>query len=103
MNSATALSVSIDGRTVNNISTPASPYRATSPVFSYTAPADNIISYPPANICPLSFPAQTVTGAVADGVYVMLTPLSVGPHTLHWTVSSGSMVVMDVTYHLNAR
>ncbi len=98
VNSATSLSVSLDGRTVNGISSPSSRYRATSPVFSYTTPADSLIND---LICP--FHAQTVTGAVADGVYVMLTPLAAGPHTLHWTVFSGSTLVMDVVYHLTAR
>ena len=98
VDSATALSVTLDGRAVVGITTPASRYRATSPVFSYTTPADSLIND---LFCP--FHAQTVTGAVADGVYLMLTPLSAGPHTLHWTVFSGTTLVMDVVYHLTVR
>jgi hypothetical protein len=98
VNSATTLSASLDGRAVNDIGSPTSPYRATSPVFSYTTPADSLIND---LFCP--FHPQTVTGAVADGVYMMLTPLAPGPHIVHWTVFSGSTLVMDVVYHLTAR
>lgn len=34
---------------------------------------------------PVNFPAGLTSQSVADGYYVMLTPLSVGQHTLHFT------------------
>jgi hypothetical protein len=46
-----------------------------------------------------SFSAQTVTGAVADGIYVMLAPLSPGRHVVHWTATGGGFI-QDITYTL---
>jgi len=93
-----ALSVSVDGHHVAGISGASNPYRVASPVFSYTAPADNLVNH---LFCPFS--SQTVTGAVADGTYVMLAPLSTGHHTLHWSVAGSSGPIMDVTYNLTVR
>jgi hypothetical protein len=94
----TSLSASVDGHRVAGIAGASNPYRVASPVFSYTAPADNLVNY---LFCPFS--SQTVTGAVADGTYVMVGPLSTGPHTLHWSVAGSSGPIMDVTYHLTVR
>jgi hypothetical protein len=59
-----------------------SAYRAPSPRFSYALPADNA-----GTLCGCSFPAGTTPpppGATADGVYLMLTPLSVGSHMIRF-------------------
>jgi hypothetical protein len=66
---ATVLEVSIDGQPVAQVSD----YRALSPdSFDVTLPAGNI----------LGLPAGTYGPHVADGYWLMLTPLSVGQHTI---------------------
>lgn len=76
-----------DPATGGLITDPNTPYRVQSPVYNYTIPAlDNLLilddgpcySNPPA----ADLPGLTVHGAVADGVYVMIKPLSVGHHTI---------------------
>jgi hypothetical protein len=102
VDSITSMSATIDGRPISGLDVPASsgyhgPYRVASPVFSYTVGPDNWLNYtaPPG----FTFSAQTVTGAVADGVYLMLAPLSVGSHVIHWTASGGGLL-QDITYTL---
>jgi hypothetical protein len=66
----TDLSFTVDGKTVEKISD----FRVTSPQFSFTAPS------------PWIFGATGGTGtAVGVGYFVMLPPLSVGTHTIHYT------------------
>ena len=99
----TTMSATIDGRPVAGLAPPAAgdytgPFRALSPVFSYSVTADNWLTEfyaPPGE----TFSAQTVTGAVADGVYLMLAPLSVGTHTIQWYASGGGFL-QDITYTL---
>jgi hypothetical protein len=98
VNGGTSLSVSVDGHHVAAIDGASNPYRVASPVFSYTSPADNLVNY---LFCPFS--PQTVNGAVADGTYVMVHPLSTGHHTLHWSVGGSSGPIMDITYNLTVR
>jgi hypothetical protein len=81
------------------------PSRAISPVFSYTLPPspDNVIFasfgvYLPGD-CWLSL---TVTPAVADGFYVMLTPLTAGLHTIKFG-GKGPGITLDVTYTLTIK
>ena len=45
------------------------------------------------------FSAQTVNGAVADGVYLMLAPLSSGVHVIHW--QGHGAFDQDITYTLH--
>jgi hypothetical protein len=57
----------------------------------------------------VTFPAGTTSPSVSDGYFLMLAPLSVGSHTIHF---KGSAVFtqaqdgfdfrfsMDITYHL---
>lgn len=64
-----------------------SPYRVQSPVYDYTVPAvDNILALfddgPCYNSPPRPDTPYTARGAVADGVYVLIKPLSVGEHTI---------------------
>lgn len=49
-------------------------YRALSPEFDLVLSADNIFGAP----------AGTYSPGAGDGVYLMLTPLSPGPHTIHF-------------------
>jgi len=63
------IEVSIDGQTISN----PNDYRVKSPqAFSVTVPADNVSGVP----------AGTYFPQVADGYYMLLTPLSVGTHTI---------------------
>jgi hypothetical protein len=86
-----SLFVQIDGRSLQGLAS----YRAQSPLFIYgPLPANNL----------LGFPAGTTSPSVADGYYVMLTPLSVGHHTLHfggtYVAPDSSTFVQDITYHI---
>jgi hypothetical protein len=87
-----SLFVSLDGHALHH---PAA-YRAQSPLFTYgPLPANNL----------LGVPAGTVSPSVSDGYHVMLAPLSVGEHTLHF---GGNLVapplnltfIEDITYHI---
>jgi hypothetical protein len=92
-----SMTAEIDGRPVNGLD-PAisSPYRVVSPVFDYTIPENNIY-----DVFGFDFPPQTVEGAVADGAFLMLAPLSVGQHTIRFTASFGGGFGFDVTYFIN--
>jgi hypothetical protein len=81
------LTCTIDGTPVQNLDL----FRVTSPVFSYTLPANNIAGVP----------AQTVFPAVSDGVFLMVRPLSVGQHTIHFTGAAPDFnFALDVTYNI---
>jgi hypothetical protein len=85
----------IDGREVEgmptncNSTTPAScesPYRVQTSVFDYASPAFDSILIPVNGSCYIdpnnNGQPYTVTGAVAEGVHVMIKPLPVGNHTI---------------------
>ena len=65
-----------------------SPYRVKSPVFDYTSPAINNILEPVNGTCYIdpnhNGQPYTVTGAVAEGVHIMIKPLPVGKHTIQF-------------------
>ena len=98
INHTTNLACKIDGRPVNNLQN----YRVQSPLFQYGPLPDNNVPEP-------QLPTGTVSDAVSDGVWLMLAPLSVGHHTIHFT---GEFVFtqaqdgfdftfkLDITYHL---
>jgi hypothetical protein len=71
-------------------------YRAQSPAGGF---AFNVI---PGSMADLVFgvPVGIHDPAVADGYWVLLKPMSPGPHTVHIQASSGSAFVLDVTYQL---
>jgi hypothetical protein len=90
----------VDGVLVDGLSGFHTPYRAQSTVFSYTVPPfDNILELingacyrnPPAA-------ALRVDEAVADGVYVMIKPLSVGQHTIRFGNPRG--IPLGSVYHI---
>src|SRR6266571_8232099 len=92
------LHASIDGNPVTNLES----YRAISPVFSYTLlpSPDNLIDAAFGVSLPgLCWPSLTVTPAVADGFYIMLTPLPAGSHRINFG-GSGPGITLDVTYNL---
>ncbi len=93
MASAENLQVQVDGRSIVDLTH----YDVTSPVFSYTLPQNNIDTF----LTGVNVPAQTVSPAVGDGVYLMLRPLSVGQHTIHFSGDFGAgNFALDVTYHI---
>jgi hypothetical protein len=67
-------------------------YRAKSPVFSVTAPANNVLNF----VFGFHDPAGTYQPDVSDGYWLMLKPLSPGYHKLHFKAGDFA----EVTYHL---
>ena len=93
-----SVSCAIDGEAVPNIDS----YRVTSPQFTFNAPT------------PWIFGETGGRGkSVADGYYVMLSPLSRGTHTIHiggafhFAVAEGDPydfdAEADVTYHITVK
>jgi hypothetical protein len=83
-----SMSVTVDGVAVKGLTNSSTAYRAAASGFSYTLPAGNALSA----FCPGSpFPAGTSPpnppGAYADGVYIMLTPLSAGVHRISFAAA----------------
>jgi hypothetical protein len=84
MDSVVGMQAFIDGRPVSGLSNTATTrYRVKSPLFQYSLPDEQHggnISGPKVPSGPIPAP-----GAVADGAFLMLSPLGVGTHTLRWT------------------
>jgi hypothetical protein len=84
------LTCEIDGNPVPHLER----YRFETPLFTWgPLPTDNI----------LGLPAGTTTDAVSAGYFIMLAPLSSGPHTVHFAGTSGispNAFTLDITYHL---
>ncbi|MHC1765234.1 MAG: hypothetical protein AB9869_13195 [Verrucomicrobiia bacterium] len=55
-------------------------YRSESPLFEFTLPEDNLFQY-----FGMDAPGGTTAQAVDVGIYLLVTPLSVGTHTVHLT------------------
>lgn len=98
---AVDLSCKIDGVAVQNLAA----FRVQSPLFTWgPLPENNVLQGPPLNL-----PAGTTSPSVSDGYFVMVAPLSMGSHTIHF---KGSVVFtqaqdgfdftfsLDITYHL---
>jgi hypothetical protein len=90
----TDLSFSLDGKVVDNIGD----FRVTSPQFSFTAPT------------PWIFGATGGTGtATGVGYFVMVAPLSVGTHIIHYTgafkfsEAPEDYLGVDLTYHVTVK
>jgi hypothetical protein len=97
------LHASIDGVAVANLDPATTPYRVcagpvarcSAPSFSVFLPAENPFG-------PL-VPEGTYETAVADGFFLLLAPLSPGPHTISFGGTfqfAGSPASQDITYHL---
>ncbi len=81
---ATGMSATIDGREVLDLDR----YRVQSPLFDFSAPADNVFFIP-----------GPVSGqSVSDGVWLLLAPLSAGEHVIHFEAFPGFPI--NVTYIL---
>jgi hypothetical protein len=94
--------VSIDGQFLPKTDLPS--YRAESPVFNYTLPPspDNVIyRLYKLTIPGPCWPSLTVTGAVADGFYIMLAPLSAGTH--HTITVDDRGIGVTISYSLTVQ
>ena len=65
----TDLMATVDGRPLSDLAS----YRFQSPLFTWTAPSDNVFGVPA---------TADPTAAVADGYWIMLPPLAPGVHTI---------------------
>jgi hypothetical protein len=92
VNRAANLSVTVDGIVVKNLR------RVQSEVFEIALPANSIF----VPLCPRSsVPAGVYSPAVSDGYYVLLNPLRVGNHTLHFYAENpAGTLAQSVTYNL---
>jgi hypothetical protein len=80
------LEVTVDGHQLQNVGD----YRVQSPVFSLTYPQGAVFG----------FPSGTTTPNLADGYWLLLTPLPTGAHTIIITGVANSGFGGTVTYHL---
>ena len=81
-------------------------FNVVTPPFSYTtAEKDNVLVLAEGESC---IPGgMTIYPAVADGMYLMLAPLSQGKHTIHFVGVAGPLsspaVKIDLTYDYHRR
>ena len=87
------LSASIDGVPVSHLSDYVIGYGNS--VSSFTVPNNNLYQYYGQNT-----PAGTYSPMVTDGYYLMLHPMSVGRHTVHFAGAAGDYFALDITYNL---
>lgn len=90
INTVTVLEATLDNVSVENLSS----FRVRSPSFTVIAPARGI--FPPGL---LSVPGNT-DPIVSDGYWLLLSPLSVGEHVIHFHAETSDGFVVDVTYNL---
>lgn len=92
--SFTTMSCEIDGRPVKDLQS----YRVQSPLYVFgPLPADNLIQY-----FGINAPAGTTSESVGDGVYLFLSPLSLGRHTIHFHAEAPAFnFLLDITYHIH--
>jgi hypothetical protein len=97
------LSASVDDRAITIGSATSSPFRVQSPPFTFTLPADNILTFS-GEVGPGGgpFPPGTFFPMVGDGFYVMLAPLSSGKHTIQFSGQSGGFM-LTVIYNLTVQ
>jgi hypothetical protein len=93
MDGVTDLAMQVDGEDIPHIK---ERFRVQSPVFGFTLPDDNFFTA----IGEGPFKGGTYFPAVDDGYYVMVAPLMIGHHTIHFHGAAGPDV-LDVTYHIN--
>lgn len=96
----TLTTCTIDGVPVPGLSNPAtSEYLVQAPPFSYTtAPEGNVLAGIFGDACIDG--GTFVYPAVADGVYLMLSPLAPGKHTIHTVGQVSTFVDLDITYDI---
>ena len=82
----------IDGFSIPHI---AQNFRFQSPEFSFTLPDDNLLKATTGN----AYVAGTYK-SVADGYYLMVSPLYPGQHVIHFHGSAPNGFTLDIIYHL---
>lgn len=93
MDGITDLAMQVDGEDIPHIK---ERFRVQSSVFGFTLPDDNFFTA----IGEGPFKGGTYFPAVDDGYYVMVAPLTIGHHTIHFH-GAGGPDVLDVTYHIS--
>jgi hypothetical protein len=88
------LEVRVDNAQVKNVDQ----YRVTSPVFSAFFPAKAIL--PDSIVLGGTVPQGSHGPLISDGYFVLLKPLSPGPHTIHLKGVSNGGFTVEVTYQL---
>ena len=98
---AGGMQVLVDGKPVDLAVTKTvnSPFRVVSPEFKMRLPLDNVLGIVTEEVCPLMGNGYDCNPYYADGVYVMLAPLSAGSHTVRIVAPSQ----LDVTYNLTIK
>jgi hypothetical protein len=98
---ATNLACEVDGVPIKDLTNVLTTrYRVESVVFSIKLPANSVwlVLFP--SFCPDALPG-TYGPAIDDGIYLMLAPLPVGQHTIHFHSEIPSFgFVLDVTDHI---
>jgi hypothetical protein len=90
------LSATLDGKQIKNLL-----QRVQSEVFSVALPEENIFDKPCEDGGLGNVPGGIYSPAVDDGFYVLLNPLSIGKHALHFHAENSSLgITEDVTYNL---
>jgi hypothetical protein len=86
------LAAEIDGQPVQHLEA----YRHQSPLYQFgPLPENNVLQF-----FGVDAPAGTVSNSVDDGYYLMLAPLSVGQHSLHFAAEFAGGFKLDITYHI---
>jgi hypothetical protein len=89
--SISGTAVTLDGKTMINSNS-----HIPSGQFSYVLPDKNVYQYLGKNA-----PAGSVSPAVADGIYIMLAPLSIGKHVLKFSYNT-QVRSQGVTYNITS-
>jgi hypothetical protein len=92
MDGVTHLTMQVDGENIRDIK---ERFRVQSPAYVFTLPADNFFTA----LGEGPFQAGTYFPGVDDGYYVMVAPLPVGHHTIHFQATAGPYL-LGVTYHI---
>jgi hypothetical protein len=93
MDGVTELHMQVDDENIRDIK---ERFHVQSPAYGFTLPDDNFFTA----IGEGPFKAGTYFPAVDDGYYVMVAPLPVGNHTIHFHGTAGPDL-LDVTYHIH--
>jgi|GEM_PF-270595 len=89
----TNMSAEIDGTPVRDLGA----YRVQSPLYTFGPLPDNNVL----QSFGIAAPAGSTSLSVADGVYLMLAPLSTGQHTIHFHAETPAFnFLLDITYNL---
>ena len=91
----TNVTMEVDGAAIPHLK---DRFRVQSTAFAFTIPDDNLFNA----VGEGPYTGGSYFPGVDDGVYVMLAPLPVGPHMIHFHGSMPAFnFTLDITYHLN--